>query len=162
MSGKIRFYLFSLFGVFCTVIFFYFTGCCSKGGGGFVISNVGGNNQFEPKYLDIYVNKEDGSVAKTLAPSGRLTIEAPENTFHEDVVIHLVENRAMGNESEIFTVSSLIYAIRPDREEKVVKMQNNPLILTFSNEERLEGAENYYIGIKEIGDKEWQFDNVYS
>ena len=162
MSGKVRLYLLSFFTVFCAVIFFYLTGCCSKGGGGFVISNVGGNNQFEPKYLDIYVNKEDGSVAKTLAPSGRLTIEAPENTFHEDVVIHLVENRAMGNESEIFSVSSFIYAIRPDREEKMVKMQNNPLILTFSNEERLEGAENYYIGIKEIGDKEWQFDNVYS
>lgn len=162
MSGKVRLYLLSFFTVFCAVIFFYLTGCCSKGGGGFVVDNVGGNNQFEPKYLDIYVNKEDGSVAKTLAPSGRLSIEAPENTFHEDVVIHLVENRAMGNESEIFTVSSFIYAIRPDREEKTVKMQNNPLILTFSNEERLEGAENYYIGIKEIGGKEWQFDNVYS
>ncbi|MBR4569641.1 MAG: hypothetical protein IKO19_03130 [Candidatus Riflebacteria bacterium] len=162
MSGKVRLYLLSFFTVFCAVIFFYLTGCCSKGGSGFVVGNVGGNNQSEPKYLDIYVNKEDGSVTKTLAPSGRLSIEAPKNTFHEDVVIHLVENQAMGNESEIFTVSSFIYAIRPDREEKMVKMQNNPLILTFFNEERLEGAGNYYIGIKEIGDKEWQFDNVYS
>ena len=175
MSGKIRFYLFSLFAVFCTVIFFYFTGCCSKGGGGgVVVNNVGGGIQAEPKLLDVKVN-DDGSITKTLAPSGRLTIEAPKKTLNKNVVIHMVENQAMGNESDIYSVGSFIYAIKPDREEKIddginigtnakreVKMQTNPIILTFSNDERLTGAENYYIGIKEIGSKEWQFVNIYS
>lgn len=175
MSGKIRFYLFSLFVIFCTVIFFYFTGCCSKsGGGGVVVNNVGGGVQAEPKLFDVKVN-DDGSITKTLAPSGRLTIEAPKNTLNKNVVIHMVENQAMGNESDIYSVGSFIYAIKPDREEKIeeginigtnakreVKMQTSPIILTFSNDERLTGAENYYIGIKEIGSKEWKFVNVYS
>ena len=175
MSGKIRFYLFSLFVIFCTVIFFYFTGCCSKsGGGGVVVNNVGGGLQAEPKHFDVKV-KDDGSITKTLAPSGRLTIEAPKNTLNKNVVIHMVENQAMGNESDIYSVGSFIYAIKPDREEKIeeginigtnakreVKMQTSPIILTFSNDERLTGAENYYIGIKEIGSKEWKFVNVYS
>ena len=162
MTSKFKFTILSLFVVFCAVVFFYLTGCSKGGGSGFIAGNLGGNQRAEPKYLDIHVNKDNGSVSRTLAPSGRLSIEALENTFHEDVVIHLVENQAIGNESDIFSISSYIYAIKPDREEKTVKMQTNPLILTFFNEERLEGAENYYVGIKEIGDKEWQFTNVYS
>ena len=87
----------------------------------------------------------------------------------------MVENQAVGNESDIFSVGSFIYTIKPDREEKdeniikgvsnakkEVKLQTSPIILTFSEDDRLKGAENYYIGIKEAGSREWQFVNVYS
>ena len=176
MSSKIKYSLVSIFVLFCAVIFFYLTGCCSKGGGGgsgFVAGSVGGG-QSEPKLFDVKVN-EDGSITKTLAPSGRLSIEAPKNTLNKEVVVHMVENQAIGNESDIYAIGKYIYTIKPDREEKNdtgiktgasakrdVKMQTNPIILTFSDDERLTGTENYYIGIKEIGSKEWQFVNVYS
>ena len=176
MSSKIKITFFSIFITFAVVVFFYMTGCCSKGGGGsgFVAGSVGGGQQPEPKPFDVKV-EEDGSIKKQQAPSGRLSIEAGKNTLNKNVAVHMVENLAVGNESDIFSVGTYIYSIKPDREEKNdagislgsnakrdVKIQTNPIILTFSDDERLIGAENYYIGIKEIGGKDWQFVNIYS
>ena len=175
MYNKIKYIILSFFAVLGTVAFLYLTGCCSKGGGsGFVVGNAGGNVQEEPKYFEAKVN-EDGSINRTIAPSGRFSLYASENTLHKDVVVHIVESPAVGNESNIYYIDDYIYAIKPEREEinigrfsidsnakRDVKMQTNPIILTFSNNERLAGAANYYIGIKEIGENEWQFVNVYS
>ena len=175
MYKKIKYILFSFFAVLGTVAFLYLTGCCSKGGGsGFVVGNVGGNGQEEPKSFDAKVN-EDGSISRTIAPSGRFSLYASENTLHKDVVVHIVESLSVGNESDIYYIDKYIYSIKPDREEDIngrfaigsnakrdVKMQTNPIILIFSIDERLLGAENYYIGIKEIGENDWQYVNVYS
>ena len=175
MTSKIKNSLISLFTLFCAIIFIYLTGCCSKGGGsGFVVGNVGSDRQAEPIYFDAKVN-DDGSINRTIAPSGRFSLYATENTLHKDVVVHVVESESLGKESNIYSVGKYIYAIKADREEKNetginigtnakrdVKMQTNPIILTFSNDERLIGAENYYIGIKEISDNDWQYVNVYS
>ena len=176
MSYKIKITIFSIFFAFAVVVFFYMTGCCSKGGGGsgFVAGSVGGGHQPEPKPFDVTV-EDDGSIKKQQAPSGRLSIEAGKGTLNKNVVVHMIENQAVGNECDIYSVGTYIYSIKPDREEtnevgisigsnvkRDVKIQTNPIILTFSDDERLTGSENYYIGIKEIGGKDWQFVNVYS
>ena len=142
-------------------------GCCSKGSSGGVVVNTSGAGIFngksdEVKTLDIKVN-QNGSVSKVSAPSGMLYIEAPEtDTFNNKVTIRLVENPSMKNESSLFSVGSIIYAIKADRDNYAVKMQQKPLVLYFSNEDRLNGADNYYVGIRDIDSKEWQFTNVYS
>ncbi len=142
-------------------------GCCSKSSSGGVVVNTSGAGIFnvnsdELKTLDIRVNP-NGSVSKVSAPSGKLFIEAPEaDTFNNKVTIRLVENPSMKNESGLFSIGSIIYAIKADRDNNEVKMHQKPLILTFFNEERLSGADNYYIGIRDIDSKEWLFTNVYS
>lgn len=150
MSYKIKITIFSIFFAFAVVVFFYMTGCCSKGGGGsgFVAGSVGGGHQPEPKPFDVNV-EDDGSIKKQQAPSGRLSIEAGKGTLNKNVVVHMIENQAVGNESDIYSVGTYIYSIKPDREEtdevgisigsnakRDVKIQTNPIILTFSDDER--------------------------
>ena len=150
-----------------TVFIINLNGCCSKGSSGGVVVNTSGVGIFngksdEVKTLDIKVN-QNGSVSRVSAPSGMLFIEAPEaDTFNNKVTIRLVENPSMKNESSLFSIGSIIYAIKADRDDYAVKMQQKPLVLSFSNEDRLNGADNYYVGIRDIDSKEWQFTNVFT
>ena len=113
---------------------------------------------------DINVNiTNDGKVVRTSAPSGKLVIEAPEaNTFDSDVILKITESPSVGNESSLLTVGSTIYGITATKDGVPVNMLSHPLNITFSNEEKLNGASGYYIGIKDIDRGDWQFINVYS
>ena len=113
---------------------------------------------------DINVNiTNDGKVVRTSAPSGKLVIEAPEaNTFDSDVILKITESPSVGNESSLLTVGSTIYGITATKDGVPVNMLCHPLNITFSNEEKLNGASGYYIGIKDIDSGDWQFINVYS
>ena len=121
-----------------TSLLLLLSGCCSKGGSGGVVVNTTGayfnSNLDEVKSLDIKVN-QNGTISKVSAPSGMLYLEAPEaDTFSDKVTIRLVENPSIKNESDLFAIGSIIYAIKADRDNNAVKMQQKPLILSFSNE----------------------------
>ena len=92
-----------------------------------------------------------------------MAIEAnEENTFNSNVVLTITESPSMGNESNLLSVGSIIYGITATREGLRVNMLSHPLTITLYNEDRLSGAEDYYIGIKNINGGEWQFVNLYS
>ena len=115
-----------------------------------------------PQTIDVNIT-QDGRILRTSSPSGRMTLEAPEdNTYNSNVVVKITENPSMGNESSFLTVGSLVYSITATRDGFPVNLLSHPVNLTLSNEERLDGAENYYIGIKDINGGEWQFVNLYS
>ena len=115
-----------------------------------------------PLSKDITIS-QDGRVSRNTSPSGMLVLEAPEqNTYSSDVVLKVTESPSVGNESSVLTVGSKIYGITATKDGQPVNLLSHPLVLTFSNEEKWNGAQNYYIGIKEIGDDAWQFVNVYS
>ena len=125
-------------------------------------SEESGGSTIVPQSKPIPVTS-DGKVIRTTSPSGMVVLEAPEeNTYNSNVVLTITESPSVGNESSLLTIGSRIYAITALRDGAPVKLLNHPLNLTFSNEEKLNSAENYYIGIKDINGGEWQFNNVFS
>ncbi len=121
-----------------------------------------GGGSSEPLSIPIQITP-DGKVTRTTSPTGLVAIEAPEqNTYSSNVVLTITESPSVGNESNLLTIGSKIYAVTATKEGQPINILNHPLNLTFSNEEKLNGAENYYIGIKDINGSSWQFVNVYS
>ena len=154
--------------IILSVCFYAFlTGCKGSAGSDSVIINspstiISGDTPITPQSKNIPISN-DGKVFKTSSPSGRLTIEAPEeNTFNSNVILKITESPSVGNESSLLSIGSVIYAITATRDEVPINLLSHPLNLTFTNEQRLSGAENYYIGIKEINNNAWQFINVYT
>ena len=151
--------------IILAVCFFAFlTGCGGSSSKNPTIVYYNGDSSSSPSplYKDLTIS-QDGRVARTTSPSGMLVIEAPEqNTYSSEVVLKITESPSVGNESSLLTIGSKIYGITATRDGQPINYLSHPLNLTFSNEEKLNGAQNYYIGIKEIGDNAWQFVNVYS
>ena len=146
-----------------SVTFYAFlTGCKGSAGSDNPIGVYYNNSSTTPQTIDVNIT-QDGRILRTSAPSGRMTLEASEdNTYNSNVVLKITENPSMGNESSFLTVGSIVYSITATRDGLPVNLLSHPLTLTLSNEERLEGAENYYIGIKDINGGDWQFVNLYS
>ena len=151
--------------IILTVCFYAFlTGCGSTSDD--LVNNPSGPNSsdtnIEPITLPINITPE-GTVNRTTSPTGKLVLEAPEaNTYNSEVLLTITESPSVGNESSLLTIGSKIYTIKATRDGAPINLLNHPLNLTFSNEEKLDGAQNYYIGIKDINNNAWQFVNVYS
>ena len=158
-----------IYSLIILVISFYafLTGCRGSAGNDVVIINspsaiISGDTPVTPQSKNIPITN-DGKVYRNSSPSGMMTIEAPEeNTFNSNVVLRITESPSVGNESNLLSVGSTIYAITATRDEVPINILNHPMNLTFSNEQRLSGAESYYIGIKDINGGDWQFVNVYT
>ena len=153
-----------IYAVIILVVTFYgfLTGCKGSSSSDNPIGVYYTSTSTTPQTIDVNIT-QNGKILKTSAPSGRMTLEAPEdNTYNSNVVLKITENPSMGNESSFLTVGSIVYSITATRDGLPVNLLSHPVTLTLANEERLEGAENYYIGIKDINGGDWQFVNVYS
>ena len=155
-----------IYSIIILMVCFYafLTGCGGSSGKNptLVYYNDDSNGSATPLSKDLTIS-QDGRLAKTTSPTGLLVLEAPEeNTYNSEVVLRITESPSVGNETSLLTIGSKIYGITATRDGQPVNILSHPLILTFANEEKLQGAENYYIGMKEIGDEAWQFVNVYS
>ncbi|MBR4569643.1 MAG: hypothetical protein IKO19_03140, partial [Candidatus Riflebacteria bacterium] len=153
-----------IYGIIILVVCFYgfLTGCKGSAGSDNPVGVYYNGASTTPQTIDVNIT-QDGRVIKTSAPSGRMTLEALEdNTYNSNVVLKITENPSMGNESSFLTVGSIVYSITATRDGLPVNLLSHPLTLTLSNEEKLDGAENYYIGIKDINGGDWQFVNLYS
>ena len=149
--------------IIVSVSFYAFlTGCKGSASSDNPISVYYNSDSITPQTINVNIT-QDGRVIKTSAPSGRMILEAPEyNTYNSDVVLKITESPSMGNESSLLAVGSIIYGITATRDGLPVNLLSHPVNITLSNEDRLIGAENYYVGIKNIDGGEWQFVNVYS
>ena len=153
-----------IYAVIILVVTFYgfLTGCKGSSSSDNPIGVYYTSTSTTPQTIDVNIT-QNGKILKTSAPSGRMTLEAPEdNTYNSNVVLKITENPSMGNESSFLTVGSIVYSITATRDGLPVNLLSHPVTLTLANEERLEGAENYYIGIKDINGGEWQFVNLYT
>ncbi|MBP5468191.1 MAG: hypothetical protein J6Z11_02980 [Candidatus Riflebacteria bacterium] len=167
MKNKTNILLYTL--IFFSICFYTFlTGCGGAATDDLAknpsspYSDESGSSTIVPQSKPITITT-DGKVVRTTSPSGLVVLEAPEqNTYNSNVELRITESPSVGNESSLLTIGSRIYAITATRDGAPVKMLNHPLNLTFSNEEKLNSAENYYIGIKDINGGDWQFVNVYS
>ncbi|MBQ2593226.1 MAG: hypothetical protein II567_08105, partial [Candidatus Riflebacteria bacterium] len=160
-KNRSKYIIFSL--IILSISFYAFlTGCKGSAGSDTPVSVYYNGNSEEPKTINVNITKE-GKAVRTAAPSGKMAIEAnEENTFNSNVVLTITESPSMGNESNLLSVGSIIYGITATREGLPVNMLSHPLTITLYNEDRLSGAEDYYIGIKNINGGEWQFVNLYS
>ena len=157
-SNVIIYAVIALAVTFCAFI----SGCRGSASNDTPIVAYYSTNTTEPKTIDVNIT-QDGKVVRTSAPSGRMTLEAPEeNTYNSDVILKITESQSVGNESTLLTVGSFIYSITATRDGQPVNLLSHPVTVTLYNEERLDGAENYYIGIKDINGGDWQFVNLYS
>ncbi len=153
-----------IYGIIILLVCFYgfLTGCKGSSSSDNPIGVYYNGASTTPQTIDVNIT-QDGRVIRTPAPSGRMTLEALEdNTYNSSVVLKITENPSMGNESNLLSVGSIIYGITATREGLPVNMLSHPLTITLYNEDRLSGAQDYYIGIKDINGGEWQFVNLYS
>ncbi len=140
----------------------FLTGCGGSSGKNPTIAYYNNGNSVTPQTINVNITG-NGKVVSTSSPSGKMTLEAPEeNTYDSDVLLKITESPSVGNESSLLTVGSIIYGITATKDGSPVSMLSHPLNLTFSNEEKLNSAESYYVGIKDINGGDWQFVNVYS
>ena len=147
--------------ILAVTFFAFLTGCKGSSSTNPVAVYYNGNSS-APQTINVNITN-DGKVVKTSAPSGKMVIEAPEaNSFDSDVILKITESPSVGNESSILTIGSTIYTITATKNGVPVNILNHPLNISFSNEDKLSSATNYYIGIKDINSGEWQFANVYS
>ena len=150
--------------VLAVTFYAFLTGCggSSSTNPTLVYYNSDSGNPITPQTINVNI-ANNGKVYSTTSPSGKMTLEAPEeNTYDSDVMLKITESPSVGNESSLLTVGSIIYGVTATKDGSPVNLLNHPLNLTFSNEEKLNGAESYYIGIKDINGGDWQFVNVYS
>ena len=153
-----------IYSIIILMVCFYafLTGCGGSSGKNPTIAYYNNGNSVTPQTKNVNITS-NGKVFSTTSPSGKMTLEAPEeNTYDSDVLLKITESPSVGNESNLLTVGSIIYGITATKDGSPVSMLSHPLNLTFSNEEKLNGAESYYIGIKDINGGDWQFVNVYS
>lgn len=162
MNNKSNFILYTV--IILAVSFYAFlTGCGGSSSTNPTMVYYGDSSStLTPQTINVNITN-NGKVVKTISPSGKMTLEAPEeNTYDSDVLLKITESPSVGNESSLLTVGSIIYGVTATKNGSPVNLLNHPLNLTFSNEEKLNGAETYYIGIKDINGGDWQFVNVYS
>ena len=150
--------------ILAVAFYAFLTGCggSSSTNPTMVYYNGDSSTQITPQTINVNI-ANNGKVYSTTSPSGKMTLEAPEeNTYDSDVLLKITESPSVGNESNLLTVGSIIYGVTATKDGSPVNLLNHPLNLTLSNEEKLNGAESYYIGIKDINGGDWQFVNVYS
>ena len=153
-----------IYAVIVLAVSFYafLTGCKGSSSSDNPVAVYYNSDSQTPQTINVNIT-QDGRVVRTPAPSGKMTLEANEqNTFNSDILLKITESQSVGNESTLLTIGSFIYNITATKDGLPVNLLNHPMTITLYNEERLLGAENYYIGIKDINGGDWQFVNLYS
>ena len=160
MKKRSNYILYSI--IILSICFYTFlTGCGSSAND--LIKNPSGPDNSNIEQTNKINITPEGRVRQTSSPSGMLLLEAFEaNTYNPNVLLTITESPSVGNESSILTIGSKIYTIKATRNKEPVNMLVHPLNLIFSNEKKLNGAQNYFVGLKEINGDDWQFVNVYS
>ncbi|MBR4569893.1 MAG: hypothetical protein IKO19_04420 [Candidatus Riflebacteria bacterium] len=160
MKKRSNYILYSI--IILSICFYTFLTGCGSSASDFIKNPSGPDNSNIEQTNKINITPE-GRVRQTSSPSGMLLLEAFEaNTYNPNVLLTITESPSVGNESSILTIGSKIYTIKATRNKEPVNMLVHPLNLIFSNEKKLSGAQNYFVGIKEINGDDWQFVNVYS
>ena len=152
--------------ILAMTLYAFLTGCGNSPNGnpiGSSYSNGSGESggSTTPQTINLNITNE-GKVVRTSSPSGRMTVEAPEaNTYSSEVVLKITESPSVGNESDLLTVGSKIYAITATRDGQPINLLSHPLNLTFSNEEKLKYKEFFKESDMLVLDSQYTIDELY-
>ena len=164
MLNRVKVYLLTIFAVFCTVIFFYFTGCCSKGGGSGIIVNAS-YPAAEIVYRDVVID-ERGQLPMALFPSGATVKATNDMTLQPGIKVVLAEQTVTADTPNMFSESLKssvsvykITAIMKSDEMLVPDMAvttlEKPFIVTVPNRQNETGI--CYVGVREDETCPWRF-----